>query len=367
MGAGVKGRALAALLGVLAASVAVQIPGQAADSGGGETAQRAQRVKYFGYNEDWGADPARIDLVADAGANTLRTVLSWRVVERRRGELQWRRYDALYARMVANGARPLWVLADAPCWAWAESRSACGEQGRLAHPPDPEFELEWARFVYQVVQRYPQTVAIEAWNEPNLRTFFKPEPDPVRAARLTAWANFAVDQIDPGVPVLLGGPSPTFDNIPGVEIAYEDFIREAYAAAGTGHWDGIAMHPFPSMQRQGEYLRDIQEHINNARRVTRRSGARGTPIWVTEVGLSTDGVRPYSAKEQATGLRRIYRGLARRDDVEIPAIIVHRLVDQQSGYGAPAEAGWGVLRRDGKPKPAFCELAELRGQRCPRP
>jgi polysaccharide biosynthesis protein PslG len=349
--------------GLAAIAAVLALTGFAAPAGAEE--RSSHRVKWFGYNEDWASQQHRIDDVSAAGANTFRVVLSWRAVERRYGQLRWSRYDALYARMLANGARPLWVLADAPCWAWAHTKRICGEQGRLAHPPDPAYDLEWARFVYQVVQRYPQTVAIEAWNEPNLKAFFKPAPDPARAATVTAWANWAVDRVDPRIPVLFGGPSPTFDTIPGVEIAYQQFLRDAYAAVGTGHWDGLALHPFPSMRRQGHYLRDVHEHLNNARAIIRHEGARDTPIWVTEIGLSTDGVRPYTAREQATGLRRIYHALARRRDVDVPAVIVHRLVDQPPGFGAPAEAGWGVLHRDGRPKPAFCELAKVRGQRCP--
>lgn len=358
-------RGLALVAATIALAGPVHAPAPAVPARADAAAPRADDdIRWFGYNEDWSADPSRIDLVAKRGANALRTVLSWRVVERRPGELRWRRYDALYDRMLARGARPLWVLADAPCWTWAENWRSCGEQGRIAHAPEPEYDLEWARFVYRVAERYPESVAIESWNEPNLRTFFKPEPDARRAAALTAWANWAVDRANPAIPVLFGGTSPTFSTVPGQEVAYEEFLRDAYAAVGPGQWDGLALHPFPSMRKQGHYLRDIHEHLNTARDVLRDAGARRTPVWVTEIGLSTAGLRPYSPREQATGLRRIYRGLARRDDVEVPAVIVHRLVDQPPGHGSPAEAGWGVLRRDGRPKPALCELARVRGQRC---
>lgn len=323
-----------------------------------------RNLRWFGYNEAWLERPGKVRVAADGGANVLRSVLSWRLVERRQGRYRWQPYDALYHRMLENGIKPLWVLSDAPCWARAETKRTCRKQGKLAHPPDPAHDWDWTGFVARVASRYPETVAIESWNEPNLAAFFKPAPDPARAARLTAWANFGVDRVDPSIPVLFGGVAPSFETIPGKEIAYQPFLRDAYRELGRGHWDGLAMHPFPSMRKQGHYLRDIHAHLNNVKRIMRDAGAPKTPLWVTEVGLSTRGIRPYTAKQQATGLRRIHRGLQRRDDLVIPAIIVHRLVDQRPGVGAPVESGWGVLRRNGRLKAAFCALAGERGRRC---
>jgi hypothetical protein len=91
------------------------------------------------------------------------------------------------------------------------------------------------------------------------------------------------------------------------------------------------------------------------------SRAIGTPIWVTEVGLSTAGPFPYSLDDQARGLRLIYRRLERMPDV--PAIVVHRLIDGPKKLET-AESGWGVVHRDLTPKPALCSLATARGAAC---
>lgn len=362
---GTRCRPASAAAVLLVAATAVLAGGLLPAGPAAAAEEPVRNLRWFGYNEDWLSNPARIDLVTAGGANVVRSVVSWRIVERRPGEYRWHRYDQLYERMAAGGARPLWVLADAPCWAWAPSKRECREQGRIAHPPSPEHDGDWAAFAAHLVARYPGTAAVESWNEPNLAAFFKPAPDPARAAVVTAWANLGVDLVDESIPVILGGPSPSFHTVPGNEIAYDEFIRGAYAAVGTDHWDGVGMHPFPSLRRQGHYLRDIHAHLNTVSAVTREAGVPATPIWVTEVGLSTRGIRPYSAKEQAVGLRRIHQGLARRDDISIPALIVHRLVDQDAGFRAAPEAGWGVVRQSGTAKPAFCELARVRGDRCP--
>ena len=323
-----------------------------------------QAAPLFGYNEDWGTDDDRFARAAAGGADITRAVISWSAVERRRDELAWDRYDALYARMSEVGIRPLWVLADAPCWAWAKRRKSCRGGEKVARPPQREHDDEWAEFAAAVAERYPETAAIQSWNEPNLVDFWKPKPNAKRAAEITAAANEAVEAVDPEVPVLFGGLAPLYETIPRKrEIAYDEFLRDAYEAVGRGHWDAVAMHPFPRFRNRDGFLGDILDHLDTVRAALKKSRARGTPIWVTEIGLSTAGPFPYTAEEQADGLTRIYKRLARMRDV--PGIIVHRLVDVAESERA--EAGWGVIRADGEPKPAYCELARLRERACPEP
>ncbi len=324
-----------------------------------------QSDPYFGFNEDWFSNRKRIRFVARGGADTARAVLSWSAVEKEQGQFRWRKYDRLYGRMLANGIRPLWVLGDAPCWARELAWEDCASQGLVAHPPTPSHADDFALFTAAVAHRYPEAVAIEAWNEPNLWAFWRPLPDPEYAAWLTAWANAGVDYVNPSMPVLLGGLSPLSpaELNPPKEVAYADFLRRAYAAVGTGHWDAVAMHPFPRFQKTVHYLKDIERHLHRVRRAVRRSGDPQAPIWVTEIGLSTTGLRPYSRSEQAKGLVRIYRALAARGDV--PAVIIHRVMDQPR-HLKTAESGWGVVRRNGRPKPAYCALAKERGERCAR-
>jgi hypothetical protein len=121
------------------------------------------------------------------------------------------------------------------------------------------------------------------------------------------------------------------------------------------------MHPFPRFKARDGYLEDIEEHLDAIRAALFDSGAAGTPIWVTEVGLSTAGPFPYTLSEQAAGLRAIYRALDSMPDVA--AIVVHRLIDGPKRLRT-AESGWGVIERNLTPKPALCALAAVRGRPC---
>ena len=321
---------------------------------------RPDRDPYFGYNENWIDHKSKLDFTARGGADTTRAVISWSKVEPSQGSFHWELYDRLYERMLESGTRPLWVLADAPCWAQDRAEADCRGH-ELAHPPTAAHDLDFAAFAAHVVYRYQAAVAIETWNEPNLWSFWRPEPQPERAAIVSAWANYGVKMVDPDMPVILGGLSPTLEPTPNEQIPYKQFLRRAYAAVGPDHWDAVAIHPFPSFQKSTHYLREIVAHLRRVRVALRGEDASGTPIWVTEIGLSTRGLRPYSGAEQAKGLVRVYRGLAAMRDV--PAVIVHRLIDQPKSLKT-AESGWGVVRSGGGAKPAYCALAEERGLHC---
>jgi len=323
---------------------------------------------HFGFNDEWAHHADKLGLVARAGADTTRAVISWRVVETKRGQLDWSRYDKLAEDFRAVGTRPLWVLADSPCWAWTKSEATCAAKGLQPRPPKPNHYDDWAVFAAHVANRYPDAVAVESWNEANLDNFFMPKPDPVAAANLAYWANAGVDFANllngTAIPVLFGGSAPLYETIPEKnEVAYDEFLRAAYdeVPASEHGWDGVAMHPFPRFKAREGYLDDIEEHLDAIRAALDDSGAEGTPIWVTEIGLSTAGPFPYSKAEQADGLRGIYRALDAMPDVA--AIVVHRLIDGPKELQT-AESGWGVVRRNLKPKPALCALGEARGTPC---
>ena len=357
-------RFLAGIAGLAAAAAAAFAVPAGAQDPNGETA--IPDPPHFGFNDEWAHHADKLGLVAAAGADTTRAVISWRVVEERRGELDWSRYDELAERFRAVGTRPLWVLADAPCWTWTRSERACAEKQLQPRPPRPNHYDDWAWFAAQVANRYPDAVAVESWNEANLDNFFMPRPDPVKAAHLAAWANAGVDFANglngTEIPVLFGGSAPLYETIPEKrEIAYDEFLRAAYDAVPDGGWDGVAMHPFPRFKARDGYLDDIEAHLDALRAALFDSGAAGTPIWVTEIGLSTAGPFPYTHAQQARGLRRTYRALDAMPDVA--AIVVHRLIDGPKRLRT-AESGWGVVERNLTPKPALCALGTARGAPC---
>jgi hypothetical protein len=126
----------------------------------------------FGYNEDWHHQPGKLDMLAGGGGEIARTGMFWDAVEPQNPtQRNWPTFDSLYSQMLARGIRPLWVLQAAPCWAQP------GSCDPGSHPA-PEYYDEFAQFAVRVAQRYPQSLGLEVWNEPNYRPYWHGDPDP---------------------------------------------------------------------------------------------------------------------------------------------------------------------------------------------
>ena len=83
------------------------------------------------------------------------------------------------------------------------------------------------------------------------------------------------------------------------------------------------------------------------------------------VGFLSLQARPsskgFTETEQADGLSAMYRLLAQMPGV--PAVIVHRFLDQGGGK-KNWQTGAGVVSANGVKKPAYCALAAERGFPC---
>jgi hypothetical protein len=293
-----------------------------------------------------------MDQAVGGGADTLRMIFSWAVVERQRGNRNWYAYDLWYQRVLASGARPLIVVIGAPDWAAAK-----GGRGALAKVPKTRHLDRWGSFVGEVARRYPEARGLEVWNEQNFTKFWPGKVNPKRYGRVLRAAGRGARRTNPEMPVIGGGllPSPDDDRN---QMAYPKFLKRSLSVAGPRNYDGVGIHPFPFFA--DDYLGKVREVIRRTRRATRRAGGGNKTIWVTEVGVSTAPPDRYSLRGQARALGRIYDALARMRDV--PTIIVHRFVDEPDSKGR--DAGWGVTNPDGSLKPAFCALARRRGLRC---
>jgi hypothetical protein len=216
----------------------------------------------------------------------------------------------------------------------------------------PEFEPEWEEFVGLVAQRYPDALAIEVWNEPNLGIFFH-DPDPERYARLLELAHRAVKSVAPAMPVIGGGPAPV---TPGVDhtssdrIDYRAFLDRVLRAGGARHLDGVSIHPYPRALPASE---DLRHQVTRVREVLSRHGVKRLPLWIAETGLSTGVSRRITEAVQARELGAMYRTARRMRGIR--SFIVHRLLDLPRR--GPWESGVGLLRTDLSPKPVYCRFA----------
>lgn len=182
----------------------------------------------------------------------------------------------------------------------------------------------------------------EVWNEPNIPSFWAPEPDPDEYTQLLVATSKAVKSADPDAFVLgcsLAGPTAT-----GREKQME-FVEEILKRGAGQAMDAISIHPYrqPRAPEDTDYVGAIQAVSD----LTAKYGRR-LPIWITEVGWPTDPAGS-SLVRSARMLVRSYL-LAMSKGVQNIAWYDYRDDGVDQSY---AEHHFGVLYNDLTPKPSY--------------
>lgn len=313
----------------------------------------------FGFNEPILPDSPEYQLIADSGATFVRVPLNWAAVEPRQGERLWYSPDRISDDLAALGLRPLWVVTGAPCWA---GDLPCAKQ-RPSLAPSPDHLEDFAGFVAEVAERFPEAIGIEVWNEPNIPNFWRPSPNSEVYRELLSLTADAVHATGSDVLVVMAGPSPTTPEQAAEDpqkIPFVQFITQVMSGPDAPDVDAIGIHPYSLLQKGTdpieETIRLFEEGSDAA-----EAAAPGKPIWVTEVGLTTAGRYAVTPEVQADGLRTI---LTTIEDAGVPVISVHRFFDQVDPP-LKFEEGFGVVAADrSTPKPSFCAVAEAVGAEC---
>ena len=318
------------------------------------------RPPLFGFNDNAvraGQLSAEEDaaLTAGVGANVSRITMDWRWVEARRGRRDFSQYDPLYQALLARGVRPVWVVAYAPQWAFDENVSCNQWAEECRFPPAPEHLGAWRSFAAQVAERYPDAAAIEVWNEPNLRFFWGPPPDPARYTTLLAEAYDAVKAVRPAMPVIGGSVGNNqVDHPGGGDMSLRTFLDGMYRSGAQAKMDAISFHPYPistSLEEGSLWANSFAQ----VREVRDAHGDAGRPLWITETGVSTTRPEPtFTDDQQAEVSVAMLRSAAAMPDVE--AFMLHTLVEAPPEHEEET-IGYGIVRRDLTPKPAYCALA----------
>jgi hypothetical protein len=307
--------------------------------------------------------PATVDeiagQVAALGATSQRFVVDWGVIEPEppdgRHHYQFALFDAMYAADLRHGIRPLLVALNAPAWASDPGTIA----GSFANNPPATSRLaDWQDFLRAVAERYPRALGIEIWNEPNLATFWGAgreaiRPDPGRYTQLLSASYDAIKSVNPPLLVVGGALSGSVLPTPQGNIPARAFARAMFADGAAAYMDAISLHPYPSSGG----IAQMRETIDGVRRARDEIGAP-TPLWLTEMGVSTTGPYAVSEAEQANELVALCRAASREPGVE--AVYIHNLIEQTERVAASEEHGFGLLRPLAGgglvPKPAFAAM-----------
>jgi hypothetical protein len=297
--------------------------------------------------------------LAQAGANSARISIEWDWVQSAPGTLDLGMYDGLYAALQARGIRPMIIVSGAPRWAWPAS-AVCADDS-CHYPPDRAYDSNWYWLVRNIAQRYPNAAAIEVWNEPNLGLFFADAPDPVRYTELLKLAYQAVKSVRPEMPVLGGALAPALgEETTADHWGMRPFLRGMYAAGARGYMDGISLHPYPGITSEGVAYEAVDQVL-----AVRDEHSDRSPLWFSEIGVSSTEFG-FTEASQAALLSDFVPRMLRRPEVK--GVYVHTLLDPQSIERTNREAGYGVMRSPGVPKPAYCSVTTAfgAGQGCTR-
>ena len=299
-----------------------------------------------------------LDLSAGAGANVVRTLVSWDSLETAgKGEhSEWylRKLDSFVNGAHARGMKVIATLSGTPCWASSAPDSlkqGCSGEwwNRNVQMRPPTRASDYADAARFITSRYgTKLAALEVWNEPNLeedRFFIAPDEPRAYAAMLKA-AYAAVKRANPRVDVLAGS------------LAYMngEFLERLYALGIRGHYDGLAIHPY----NEGAPTARDWSGIRWARQMQRAAGDH-KPLWLTEFGWSTCRQGSgwcQSEKAQAFKTKAAFGALA--SDANVKGAVVYNLRDT-GGNNDEMEDNFGLVERDFTPKPAYRALRAALG------
>jgi hypothetical protein len=340
---------------------------------------KAKEMMQFGFNAY--TDPGSLKLQAQVGATVRRLNVSWTQVQPLPGQWNWTAYDRQYQEILDAGLKPLVMVFAAPCW----SRPSTSCDTLTSGPPDPRFDPQWKEFVHRVTLRYPQSIAIEVWSEPNLDAYFAPKADPVRYTTLLKDAYAEIKSVSPAMRVVSGGLVASGEPGRGpAGMGDKPFLTAMYGAGAAAVMDGIGTHPYPyAVDVAGDLVWDppaMTATLDRLRSARDAAGGKQT-LWITELGESTttqSGFPPaVSPEKQAADMQTMLRTAIAAPDV--PVVIIHTLTDapHNTAEGTVSaviasltgitvsyvqiNGGFGIFNETQQPKPAACVVSRELG------
>ncbi|MDO4558775.1 MAG: beta-galactosidase, partial [Planctomycetia bacterium] len=217
---------------------------------------------HVGGGEEFLAIPENFRRMREAGIRWVRADFSWIGVENPQGTWKFDHLDRVVRLAEENGITILPILNYDVPWATPAWK----------HPD------AWKEYVTRTVSRYRDRIRYwEVWNEPNLKSFWRDEPNGANYARLLKNTAEQIREIDPELKIVYGG-------LAGVPLDYlEDSLR-----AGAGEaFDVMNIHPYRGGMVTMKLVNDFQKAIAATRGLMEKYGVGEKPVWITEMGWAT--------------------------------------------------------------------------------
>jgi hypothetical protein len=302
--------------------------------------------------------------IARTGARWVRVDFSWAAIQSQGPtRFNWAPWDAVVRAATARGLHVLGVVAYTPQWALPTSVNLATPGSYLNPPAHPQ---AYGTFAGQLAARYGRrgVHAWEIWNEPNVRAFFRPQPNPATYTAMLKSAYVSIKHNDPGATVVSGGIAPC-NSTNGI-IATR-WLQDLYAAGARGYFNAVGDHPYTFSLGGGTAAVSMVWNVDPTSPVILRSimvahGDSAKRIWGTEFGApSVDPALP--ALNEAVQANMIVQAYTRWSTYAwVGPLMTYTLQDPASPDPANYGDWFGLLRSNGSPKPAFVGFEKVIAQ-----
>ena len=312
---------------------------------------------------------AELDDLVGLGVGWIRFDIDWSEIQPYDSDhYNWRNIDRIVAAAEARDMQLVATLSYTPQWARMEycTSSKCA-------PADP---WQFARFAKEAVHRYaPQGVQYwEIWNEPNLVSFWKPEPDVGDYTLLLQVSYNAIKSEDEKAIVISGGLGPIATE--NGNIAPLTFVRELYDQEGGEYFDALGFHPYtfpvpPSYTKVWSAWSQMSATNPSLRSIMTAHGDAEKKIWLTEFGAPTGGPGTLATLSNYT---RVQQPSYVTEELQAHMLTEALILAEEYEWAGPLfwysykdlgtstdtiENFFGLLRFDGSKKPAYIALQEI--------
>lgn len=324
----------------------------------------------------WGVVPQlppsaqSLQVLKRGGVDSIRVPISWGSVQPEgTHEWNWSDADTLIGAAAAARLNILPFLSTAPGWAVPTDRRFGSP--RFLPVRNGRQRGGWKRFVTEAIRRYgpggafwlehpelpPRPIRIwQVWNEPNFK-YFVARPNPAEYGKLVKLTYAAAKTADPSAKLILGGLfarpiEATYHVKPKQAYFASTFLQQMYRSTPgiKSKFQGVALHPYTGSWK------NLPGRIEEVRRVLRANHDAGKPLYITEMGWSSEPPRKGNSfakgvSGQARELKGAFRLLkANQRRWRIQGVFWFSISDYA---GLCNFCGGSGLFHEGKPKPAW--------------
>ena len=351
-----------------------------ATSGGVTPVSSSFSYGFQAHMIDNGQTNPVLDKITGAGFNWVKQQVEWKYVQPNGpNDQNWGQIDQFVNAANSRGVKVMLSIVQAPLWDRTNPTQ-----------PYPKSPTDLANFLSIMATRYKGKVgAYEVWNEENFAREVGPgNINPGNYVQLLKAAFAAIRAADPNALVVSGAPTPTGVNDPNIAIDDSTYLQQMYAYLGgivKSYFDVLGTHaeawanppqnninstPPPGVTGYDNHPSFFFRRLEDYRNDMVAAGDASKKMWETEFGYdSCQGANIpappgyvycqwVSEQQQADYEVGAFR-YARTNYPWLGAIFIWNLNFQANVPSSDEKWGFGVLRSDWSPRPAYTALAAM--------